>query len=140
MSSALLRNTLGFGRLVPSRLSADESRPWIAAAYLTDPGVRRDIAAFAQGWRGDELVEVAPRLPSYRRPVLLCSAPEDRYFLISLGRRRLETFLDARLAEIPEEKTFLALDQPDQHPRDTEGRAPIRGPACPVARTGVLAR
>lgn len=112
MRSARLRNgVLGFGPLVQRPLTAAESLPWVAP-YLTDAGVRRDVATFARGWARADLAEVAARLPSFDRPVLLCWAPADRFFKIGLGRRLERDLPTARLVEIPDARTFVALDQP----------------------------
>jgi pimeloyl-ACP methyl ester carboxylesterase len=112
MRPAVLRNSpLGFGWLVKRRLTAAETLPWVRP-YLTDAGVRRDVAAFTRAWSRSDLLDVATRLPSFEKPVLLCWAPEDRYFRIGLARRLAETFPDARLVEMPDARTFVALDQP----------------------------
>lgn len=109
---AWLRNgPLGFGPLVKRRLSASESADWVRP-YLEDPAVRRDTARFLRGWRRGDLADVATRLSSFERPVLLAWAPEDRFFKIGLARRLAEVFPDATLAEIPGARTFVALDQP----------------------------
>jgi len=109
---AAVRNSrLGFGSLVRRKLTADESRPWVTP-YLTDAGVRRDVAAFLNAWRADDLADVATRLPDFDRPVLLCWAPKDPFFKIGLGRRLAAVFPDARLVEFPEARTFVSLDQP----------------------------
>jgi len=112
MRSAVLRNSkLGFGWLVKRPLSAAESAPWVAP-YLGDAGVRRDVATFARGWSAADLADVATRLPDYTKPVLLCWAPADRFFKIALAHRLLSTFPDARLVEVADARTFVALDQP----------------------------
>ena len=112
MRLAALRNSrVGFGWLVRRKLAPDESRPWVTP-YLTDPGVRRDVTAFLEGWRPADLADVATRLPEFRRPVLLCWAPKDPFFKIDLARRLADTFPDARLVEFPDALTFVSLDQP----------------------------
>jgi pimeloyl-ACP methyl ester carboxylesterase len=112
MRSTRLRNSrAGFGWLVRRRLGAAESRAWVTP-YLTDAGVRRDVEAFARGWRAGDLADVASRLPRFDKPVLLCWAPADPFFRIGLGRRLEETFPDAWLVEFPDARTFVALDQP----------------------------
>ena len=112
MRSTFLRNSkLGFGWLVRRKLSEEESRRWVTP-YLTDPGVRRDVAGFARGWSPSDLADVATRLPGFTKPVLICWAPEDRFFTISLGRQLASTFPDGRLVELPNALTFVALDQP----------------------------
>jgi pimeloyl-ACP methyl ester carboxylesterase len=109
---AWLRNgPLGFGWLVRRRLLAEETRPWVTP-YLTTPGIRRDVAVFARGWSKRDLADVSTRLPAFERPVLLCWAPEDRFFRVELAKRLLTTFPDSRLVEVPSARTFLALDQP----------------------------
>lgn len=114
MRVAGLRNSpLGFGWLVRRRLTAAETLPWVTP-YLTDAGVRRDVARFARGWRAADLVDVAARLPAFDRPVLLCWASADRFFRIGLAHRLRDTFPRARLVEVPDAGTFLALDQPER--------------------------
>jgi pimeloyl-ACP methyl ester carboxylesterase len=109
---AAVRNSkLGFGWLVRRKLTAEESLPWVRP-YLTDAGVRRDVTAFLQAWRADDLADVATRLPAFDRPVLLCWAPKDPFFKIGLARRLAATFPDARLVEFPDALTFVSLDQP----------------------------
>ena len=114
MRPAGLRNgPLGFGPLVKRSLTAEETAGWIRP-YLDQPAVRRDTARFLRGWRAGDLAEVSTRLGQFDRPVLLAWAPEDRFFKITLARRLAETFPDARLVEIPDARTFVALDQPEQ--------------------------
>jgi pimeloyl-ACP methyl ester carboxylesterase len=108
-----LRNgLLGFGPLVKRRLTAEESLSWVLP-YLEQGDVRRDTARFLRGWHAADLADVATRLGAFDRPVLLAWAPEDRFFRMSLARRLLEVFPDARLVEIPDARTFVALDQPE---------------------------
>ena len=104
---------LGFGTLVKRRLTAEETEAWVRP-YLADAAVRRDTARFLRGWRARDLADVATRLERFDRPVLLAWAPEDRFFRISLARRLCDVFPDARLVEIPDARTFVALDQPER--------------------------
>ncbi|GAB3266425.1 alpha/beta fold hydrolase [Nocardioides dilutus] len=114
MRSAFLRNSkLGFGWLVRRDLAAAESRAWITP-YLTDPGVRRDVTAFARGWTGEELTDSARWLERFDRPVLLCWAPGDPFFKMRLARQLLDTFPDATLVEFAGARTFVSLDQPER--------------------------
>jgi pimeloyl-ACP methyl ester carboxylesterase len=114
MRSSFLRNSkLGFGWLVRRDLAAEESRAWVTP-YLTDAGVRRDVARFAKGWTGVELTGSADWLGRFDKPVLLCWAPDDPFFKIRLARRLLGTFPDATLVEVPGARTFVALDQPER--------------------------
>jgi pimeloyl-ACP methyl ester carboxylesterase len=111
--SARLRNgVLGFGPLVARPLGADESEAWVRP-YLDDDGVRRDTARFLRGWRASDLADVATRLHRFDRPVLLAWAPADRFFKVSLATRLAAVFPDVRLVEVPDARTFVALDQPE---------------------------
>jgi pimeloyl-ACP methyl ester carboxylesterase len=111
--SARLRNgVLGFGPLVERALGADESEAWVRP-YLDDDGVRRDTARFLRGWRASDLADVATRLHRFDRPVLLAWAPADRFFKVSLATRLAAVFPDVRLVEVPDARTFVALDQPE---------------------------
>ena len=114
MRSSFLRNSkLGFGWLVRRDLAPEESRRWVTP-YLTDAGVRRDVATFCRGWRPDALSEVSERMAKFDRPVLLCWAPEDPFFTYDLAKRLLGTFPDATLVEFRGASTFVSLDQPEK--------------------------
>jgi len=108
----LRTSKLGFGWLVHRRLTAAETRSW-ATPYLTDAGVRRDVATFARGWTGDELTDAATWLSRFDRPVLLVWARRDRFFKLALAERLAATFPDARLVTVDDALTFLALDRPE---------------------------
>ena len=113
MRSARLRSSmLGFGGLVRRRLTAEETLPWVTP-YLprtlvcagTSPpspaaGPGRDLAG-SESW-----------LRPSRDRCSSCWARRDRFFKLALGRRLQQTFPDARLVEVDDALTFLALDQP----------------------------
>jgi pimeloyl-ACP methyl ester carboxylesterase len=110
---AWMRNgPLGFGPLVKRRLTAEETEPWMRP-YLDNEAVRRDTARFLRECRAKDLADVATRLDRFDRPVLLAWAPKDPFFRISLARRLLAVFPDARLVEMPGARTFVALDEPE---------------------------
>ncbi len=127
MRSTFLRNSkLGFGFLVKRRIGADESRAWVTP-YLTDAGVRRDVATFAHGWSAKDLADVATRLPQFTKPVLLCWAPADPFFKIALARRLESTFPNARLVEFDDALTFVSLDQPERLAKEIGSFAAVGG-------------
>jgi pimeloyl-ACP methyl ester carboxylesterase len=114
MRSSFLRNSkLGFGWLVRRDLAPEESRRWVTP-YLTDAGVRRDVATFCRGWRPDDLREVSERMAKFDGPVLLCWAPADPFFKYELAKRLLATFPEATLVEFGDARTFVSLDQPER--------------------------
>ncbi len=114
MRSTFLRNSkFGFGWLVRRDLAPEESRAWVTP-YLTDPGVRRDVATFARGWRPDALADSPRWLAKFDRPVLLCWAPGDPFFKYDLAKGLLGTFPHATLVEFRGARTFVSLDQPER--------------------------
>jgi pimeloyl-ACP methyl ester carboxylesterase len=114
MRAAFVRHSrLGFGGLVRRPMDAAESRSWVMP-YLTDADVRRDVTAFAKGWRPDELVDAARWLATFDRPVLLCWAPEDPFFKLDLAKRLLAIFPDATLVEFRGARAFVSLDEPER--------------------------
>lgn len=114
MRSTFLRHSLlGFGGLVVRDPEPAESRAWVGP-YLTDPDVRRDVAAFCRAWTGEELTDSASWLSTFDRPVLLCWAPDDPYFKLSLAQRLATTFPDATLVPFKGARTFVSLDQPEK--------------------------
>jgi pimeloyl-ACP methyl ester carboxylesterase len=108
---AVRNSILGYGGLVERHLD-DETLPW-ARPYLDDAGVRRDVAAFAKGWRRDALGELVEALGRFDRPVLLAWGQRDRFFTPELGARLAAAFPHARLVEVAGARTFVALDRPD---------------------------
>jgi pimeloyl-ACP methyl ester carboxylesterase len=116
-SARVRTSKLGFGWLVRRKLTAAETLPWVTP-YLTDAGVRADVARFARAWRPADLADVATRLPAFPKPVLLCWAPADRFFTIALGRRLQAAFPNARLVEVDGARTFVSLDQPARLARE----------------------
>ncbi len=110
-SSRLRTSRLGFGWLVHRRLTGEETLGWVRP-YLEDADVRRDVATFARGWTGKELAGSASWLRAFEKPVLLVWAPKDPFFKLALAQRLEQTFPDARLIEVEDAMTFVALDQP----------------------------
>ncbi|MCW3012965.1 MAG: alpha/beta hydrolase fold protein [Solirubrobacterales bacterium] len=102
---------LGFGTLVKRRLPRELTADWVRP-YLTNRAIRRDTLALLRAVDPAELLDVSTRLQRFGGPVLLCWAPEDRFFRIEDARRLRDIFTDAELVEIPDSRTFVALDQP----------------------------
>jgi pimeloyl-ACP methyl ester carboxylesterase len=107
----LVRHRIGYGPLVAKALDSRQTRAWVLP-YLRNADVRHDTRKLLTQVDPHDLVDVASRLGRYQGPVLLCWAPDDRFFTIDLARRLEERFSDARLVEIPDARTFVPHDQP----------------------------
>ncbi|MEV0288528.1 alpha/beta hydrolase [Kribbella sp. NPDC050820] len=88
----------------------------ITDSYLgparTDRGVRRDLRRFLRGVHRRHTFAAAKAFPTFRRPVLLVWAQEDRLFPVSLARRLERLLPDAELRLVPDSYTFIPEDQP----------------------------
>jgi pimeloyl-ACP methyl ester carboxylesterase len=90
--------------------------PALIASWL-EPGmrdrdVRRDLGKVTAGMNKRHTLEAAAKLRGSQLPILLAWAPGDRYFPISYAERLAEEAGNARIARIPDAKTFVPLDQP----------------------------
>jgi pimeloyl-ACP methyl ester carboxylesterase len=109
--AALRRSPLGFGLLTNQpdpELTADWLRP-----CLNDSHICGDLAALLRQVAKTDLTEVATRLPRFDKPVTLVWGQSDRCFTPGLGRRLAAAFSNAKLIEVPDAKTFVALDNPE---------------------------
>lgn len=111
MRPAALRNSpLGFGLLIR------HPDPAMTASWLrpcrTDSRICRDLATLLRHVAATDLTDVAARLPRFTKPVTLVWGQADRCFTPSLGRRLAAQFPDSTLIEVPDAKTFVALDDP----------------------------
>ena len=108
----LRHSALGFGLLV------NDPDPHLTASWLaparSDVRIRRDIAVLLRNVAKTDLVEVATRLPNFTKPVTVVWGQRDRAFTPSLGRRLAALFPHSTLIEVPDAKTFVALDKPER--------------------------
>jgi pimeloyl-ACP methyl ester carboxylesterase len=92
---------------IPDELIAS----WMAPA-LRDSGVKHDTRKVTVGMNKRHTLEAAEKLSSSDLPVLLTWAPGDKLFPISAAERLARETPNARLVQIPDASTFVALDQP----------------------------
>jgi pimeloyl-ACP methyl ester carboxylesterase len=79
----------------------------------TDPEIRRDLFKYVKSLPSKEtLLELADRMKSFDRPVLVVWALEDKLMPREHGRRLADLFPDARLVEIEDSYTLIPEDQP----------------------------
>jgi pimeloyl-ACP methyl ester carboxylesterase len=108
---ALRQSPLGFGLLI-NEPDPDLTSAWLQPC-LKDSRICRDLAALLRSVGRFDLTDVATRLPRFTKPVTLVWGQRDRCFTPGLGRRLAGLFSNAKLIEVPDAKTFVALDQPD---------------------------
>ncbi len=81
---------------------------------LNDKGVRHDLKKVTAGMNKRYTLEAAKELRGSRLPILFTWAPGDRLFPISGAERLAAEAGNARVVEIADAGTFVALDQPQR--------------------------
>jgi pimeloyl-ACP methyl ester carboxylesterase len=108
---ALRRSPLGYGLLI-NQPDPDMTADWLQPC-LKDSRICRDLAALLRQVAKTDLTDVATRLPRFTKPVTLVWGQSDRCFTPSLGRRLAGVFSNGKLIEVPDAKTFVAIDNPE---------------------------
>ena len=103
-----------------TEIPADLVASWMKPG-LTDRGVKHDAKKVTAGMNKRYTLEAAEKLSSSQLPLLLTWAPGDKYFPLSYGERLARETPNARLVEIPDAKTFVALDQPGRLAEEIAG-------------------
>lgn len=107
---AVRHSPLGFGLLI------SDPDPALTDSWLqpcrTDSRICRDLATLLRHVAKTDLTDVATRLPQFTKPVILVWGQRDRCFTPALGRRLAALFPHGSLVEVPDAKTFVALDDP----------------------------
>jgi pimeloyl-ACP methyl ester carboxylesterase len=94
---------------IPTELIAS----WMAPG-LNDSGVRHDLKKVTVDMNKRYTLEAAERLRGSQLPILFTWAPGDRFFPISGAERLAAEAGNARVVEITDAGTFVALDQPQR--------------------------
>jgi pimeloyl-ACP methyl ester carboxylesterase len=110
---AARRLPLAYGWLAKRPIPRDVMDGWTGRA-LQDAGVMRDLRKALAGLAPATLLDNAPKLTGFAKPVLLAWAREDRFFPVEHAHRLAAIFPDARVAEIGDAYTFVSWDQPDR--------------------------
>jgi len=103
---------------IPDELVASWMRP-----ASGDAGILRDLKKVTIGLDKRYTLEAAQRLRGSQLPILLAWAPGDRYFPLRYAERLAAEAGNARVVEIAEAKTFVALDQPGRLAEEIAGFA-----------------
>ena len=106
------RLPIAFGRLTERPIPADIMRSY-TGPLREHASTRRDFAALVRKIHPRYTVNVAPRLASYQRPVLLLWARERRrFFPLDHAYRLAAIFADARVEVVDDSGPFVTEDQP----------------------------
>ncbi len=104
---------LAFGRMTKRGIPDEVFREWMRP--LARREIRRDLAKYAGAARSSgrgALAAATEALPSFKRPVLVVWASEDRVMPPEHGRRLAALFPNSRLVEIDDSYTLIPEDQP----------------------------
>src|SRR4051794_1216820 len=104
---------LAFKPFARTSIPAELVASWMAPA-TSDSGVMRDAKKVTAGMNKRYTLAAAEKLRSSQLPILLTWAPGDKYFPISYAERLASEAGNAKLVQIPDAKTFVALDQPQR--------------------------
>jgi pimeloyl-ACP methyl ester carboxylesterase len=107
--TALRRSPLGFGLLC--RDHDELTGSWVEPS-IQDPRIAGNLATLLRAVARTDLTDVATRLPRFTKPVTVVWGQRDRCFTPSLGRRLAALFPNGALIEVPDARTFVALDAP----------------------------
>ncbi len=107
---ALRRSPLGYGLLM--RRGHDALTASWVEPMSTDRRIAQNLATLLRGVGAMDLTDVATRLPRFAKPVTIVWGLADRCFTPSLGRRLAALFPNAAMVEVPDARTFVALDAP----------------------------
>jgi pimeloyl-ACP methyl ester carboxylesterase len=94
---------------IPAELIASWMEP-----VLHDPDVKRDVKRVTVGMNKRYTLEAAEKLRGSDLPILLAWAPGDRLFPLRYAERLAGEVGNARIVQIPDSNTFVALDQPQR--------------------------
>ncbi len=108
--TALRHSPLGFGLLI-NRPDPAMTDSWLQPCRA-DARICRDLATLLRHVATTDLTDVSTRLSRFTKPTTLVWGQADRSFTPSLGRRLAQQFPNSTLIEVPEAKTFVALDNP----------------------------
>jgi pimeloyl-ACP methyl ester carboxylesterase len=109
---AFRHSPLGLG-LLANKLDPAQTRAWIDPS-LRSRAIRQDAVKFLRAAKRQDLLDVSSRLGKFGGPVTIVWGTADRAFKTELGRRLQQAFGDAQFVEVPNAKTLVSLDAPEQ--------------------------
>ena len=125
ISNAVGGTRMLFGWLTSRGFDRELVDAW-ARPYLTDPVIREETDRFLRAVDPAELVAAEGRLAQLDLPVLLVWGTGDRFFTLRHAQRLAGLLRDARIAEVPEAKTFVMHDAPERVASEIAAFVPAR--------------
>jgi pimeloyl-ACP methyl ester carboxylesterase len=107
------RLPIAYGLLSKRPIPGEVTDGWVLRA-LRDKGVMADLRRVLSGLDPKHLLDNAPRLTAFAKPVLIIWAREDKIFKLELAHRLAATFPDARVEVLDDAYAFVSWDQPDR--------------------------
>ena len=108
----LRRSPVAYG-VLGKRLDDDMLEEWVRPG-LDNADVRRDTRKVILGIDPQQTIQAAKDLERFNAPTLFAWAPEDRWFKVEHADKLAAAMPDARVVRIPDSKTFVSLDQPEE--------------------------
>ena len=106
----LRHSPLGFGLLM-NHPDAALTKSWLEPCRR-DNRICQDLAVLLRNVAVTDLIEVSARLPKFTKPVTVVWGQRDRCFTPALGKRLAHLFTNCTMIEVPDARTFVALDNP----------------------------
>jgi pimeloyl-ACP methyl ester carboxylesterase len=110
---AARRLPVAYGLLLKRPIPGDVTDGWVLRA-LKDKGVMADLRRVLSGLDPKLLLDNAPKLAGFAKPVLIVWAREDKIFKVAHAHRLAAIFPDARVEEVTDAYAFVSWDQPDR--------------------------
>jgi pimeloyl-ACP methyl ester carboxylesterase len=132
---AARRLPIAYGLLLKRPIPGEVTDGWVLRA-LKDKGVMADLRRVLSGLDPNLLLDNAPKLAGFTKPVLIVWAREDKIFKVEHAHRLAAIFPDARVEELTDAYAFVSWDQPDRVAElvgGFAGGAPSDQPAGSVA-------
>jgi pimeloyl-ACP methyl ester carboxylesterase len=107
------RLPIAYGLLSKRPIPGEVTDGWVLRA-LRDKGVMADLRKVLSGLDPKLLLDNAPRLTEFAKPVLIVWGREDKIFKVEHAHRLAAVFPDARVEELSDAYTFVSWDQPDR--------------------------
>jgi pimeloyl-ACP methyl ester carboxylesterase len=110
---AARRLPVAYGLLSKRPIPGEVTDGWVLRA-LKDKRVMADLRGVLSALDPALLLDNAPRLTGFAKPVLIVWAREDRIFKVAHAHRLAAVFPDARVEELSDAYAFVSWDQPDR--------------------------